>query len=1160
MSKVFDYISINLFKEVGEIKQKTMIISLLLLFVMIVSVSATFAANNDTMAVDNEITEDILTTEIDDSSDELSDGESNVVTKDNFGNYFDEHGTLTSDAEELVFEGDFSELSVSAITIYTDHPVKFTGNDATFKNVQFQIFQGDVSISGFNIITDENNEHTRLIYITGADDILSNIVLSNNKINFIAPENEEGYAIFAGFDGTMGGYPVSNLQIINNDITYIGDTNGTGINNVIHIAGDDKEEFEPASGIIIERNYFDIQMPEVDINWILDPDSYSYIGAHMTEGIVFYYCEDVKFINNKIDFKYTKSTGSAGTIYVVSAYNNMFSGELGSKIEIKGNEITAVGNYSIYAVHVDNVEDFSIENNLLDISADYYYANGVNVEGPSSEGSVANNTIYVSAPTSVYGIYTWQMMGGISDVSYINNTIVADSYLACGMEIGQPDLIVINNEITAKGNYTYGIAASIRPTTDKAIIENNIITCLGNNEGFGSGDPILKTGSAAISTLGNVEIKSNKLNSTCIGIVSVDDGEVILSGNDINVNVVGNPDNYAVKVTEIGKLIMTDNTITFNGKTDGEKTVTNAMYVFDTEGEVSNNTFNIVLPSSEIVFGPEPLYEETILSEGIVFDYVNNLLFKDNKVDLSYGDVIGDYDTLRGIDVSNSANVSIVNNDITAVGNKYMYALKLGGDNFTIANNDIFATSNGYSNGINLEGSSSGKIDNNNISAVSPDSSYPIYVGMVSQNINATIINNDVIGQAYYVVGIEVGGDNTLIENNSIDIKGNHTIGIGAYVNKLTVNNNNITSDASNMGNIHVWDNCGTNTTGIKVLKGNSTITNNDIRTTGDYTIDLVGNNATITDNYLVSKSVGDKSIINATNAVISGSSPKLKSILTAVDLYTVYDAGDIFYVSLVDEDGNPIANATIFLSFGADLLNETTDAKGVAAFLVDEWPVDDYTVDISYKGNATYGPKDIKGFISIDKGVANIVAPKSVNVLLTAVKKGEYYTIKLTNDNGFELAGEKVSITFNGKTQTFTTDALGVVKFKLSATKAGTQNLVVKFDSNDNYVAEPLTAIVKINKEATKLTAKAKKFKAKVKTKKYTVTLKDSKGKAIKKAKVTIKVKGKTFKAKTNAKGKAIFKIKKLNKKGTYKATVKFAGNSLYNAVSKKVKITVKK
>ena len=58
---------------------------------------------------------------------------------------------------------------------------------------------------------------------------------------------------------------------------------------------------------------------------------------------------------------------------------------------------------------------------------------------------------------------------------------------------------------------------------------------------------------------------------------------------------------------------------------------------------------------------------------------------------------------------------------------------------------------------------------------------------------------------------------------------------------------------------------------------------------------------------------------------------------------------------------------------------------------------------------------------------------------------------------------------------------------------------------------------------------------------------------------KLTLKVKGKTYKAYTNSKGKATFKITKLKKKGTFKATIKFAGDGNLNKVSKKVKIKVK-
>lgn len=67
---------------------------------------------------------------------------------------------------------------------------------------------------------------------------------------------------------------------------------------------------------------------------------------------------------------------------------------------------------------------------------------------------------------------------------------------------------------------------------------------------------------------------------------------------------------------------------------------------------------------------------------------------------------------------------------------------------------------------------------------------------------------------------------------------------------------------------------------------------------------------------------------------------------------------------------------------------------------------------------------------------------------------------------------------------------------------------------------------------------------------------MKNSKNKAMKNAKVTLKVNGKTYVAKTNSKGKATFKITKLTKKGTYKAVVSYKGRDYYKKATKNVEI----
>lgn len=173
-------------------------------------------------------------------------------------------------------------------------------------------------------------------------------------------------------------------------------------------------------------------------------------------------------------------------------------------------------------------------------------------------------------------------------------------------------------------------------------------------------------------------------------------------------------------------------------------------------------------------------------------------------------------------------------------------------------------------------------------------------------------------------------------------------------------------------------------------------------------------------------------------------------------------------------------------------------------------------------------------------------------------------YSITLKDGSGNAISGETITFTLNGKKIGSSKTGLnGVATIKLTASilktaKAGTKKLVIKANSA-KFTSPTKTVNVIINKEKTKITAKNAVFKKQKKVKKYAIVLKNSKNKAIKKVKVTLKVNGKTYKAKTNSKGKAIFKINKLTKKSKFKAKIRFAGNNNYKPTTKTVKITVK-
>ena len=176
---------------------------------------------------------------------------------------------------------------------------------------------------------------------------------------------------------------------------------------------------------------------------------------------------------------------------------------------------------------------------------------------------------------------------------------------------------------------------------------------------------------------------------------------------------------------------------------------------------------------------------------------------------------------------------------------------------------------------------------------------------------------------------------------------------------------------------------------------------------------------------------------------------------------------------------------------------------------------------------------------------------------------------ISFADIKGAAIAGRTFQVIVNGETTNVTTDNNGVATFAFKYDAAGSYYVTFSFLGDVDYKASTGSAKITVNakpvppapvvKKATKITAKKKTFKVKTKTKKYTITLKAGSA-AVKKVTVTLKVKGKIYKATTSTKGKATFKIKNLKKKGTYKATIKFAGDKNYKATSKKVSIKVKK
>ena len=282
--------------------------------------------------------------------------------------------------------------------------------------------------------------------------------------------------------------------------------------------------------------------------------------------------------------------------------------------------------------------------------------------------------------------------------------------------------------------------------------------------------------------------------------------------------------------------------------------------------------------------------------------------------------------------------------------------------------------------------------------------------------------------------------------------------------------------------------------------------------------------------------SVGSEAIVNP---VIK---PVVDNTIFSDDLTVYYGENSQFTARFLYPWGDPLANVNVTFTINENNFTVLSDENGVAK-LNASFDCGVYDIIIT---------NPVSGQININTLLINKVDSRiSVSNVSTVYNGGKYLVIDLNGCDG------NVSVVLNGKTISKVSEN-GIVKIPITLSPK-TYIAQIAFDGDVNHRPSAATAKIVVTKATPKLTAKVATFKVKVKTKKYSITLKDNKNRALKKVKLSLKIKNKTYKATTDTKGKATFKITKLTKKGKYTAKVAFAGNTYYNKLSKSVKITVK-
>jgi hypothetical protein len=287
---------------------------------------------------------------------------------------------------------------------------------------------------------------------------------------------------------------------------------------------------------------------------------------------------------------------------------------------------------------------------------------------------------------------------------------------------------------------------------------------------------------------------------------------------------------------------------------------------------------------------------------------------------------------------------------------------------------------------------------------------------------------------------------------------------------------------------------------------------------------------------------------------------------ITSPSLKVAYGSSKKAAVKVVGSNKKPFSDVYLLLKIFTGKKYKAyelcTNSKGIDTYKVPKLAPGKHKVVVSLADINNWGlyAKSVTSYITVAKAAVKIKA----NKLSTTYKSGKHFTAKIIYSKTKKAAGGvkvnlKVYTGKKAKTVTLTSNSKGIIKYSSSKLGVGNHKVVLKLKSNKKVKASSKTSSIKVSRADLKLSAPSAIHIYK-KAGKFTVTVKNkASGKAVKGMKVTFKIKGKKYTAKTNSKGKASFSTKSLGK-GKHKVAITVKGNSKFKKASAKSSVKILK
>ena len=637
----------------------------------------------------------------------------------------------------------------------------------------------------------------------------------------------------------------------------------------------------------------------------------------------------------------------------------------------------------------------------------------------------------------------------------------------------------------------------------------------------------------------NVTVDGFNFKGARSGITVLNAENVQILNNNLTVDGLNDSSNVCIKILNSDNVLLDNNTVTFSVETND--TYLNAVIVAENSDNLimGGNIINALLPARSVNWTSGEVY-----SQGVFLNGCDNAVLENNTIGIKSNGQISTYDTIYAVNIKGD-NATLTDNAIGAIEAPYGYALVITGENFNINNNILAALENAtYACAVEVDGVSSGIIDSNIIHTVANASAYGIYTANWAGDVKVNITNNYIGANANSPFALSLTGSEVLVENNTILSLGNYTTGIASAVGNITINNNTITANGSNVGTPLGYDSMGIETTGIHIVSGHATVTNNNVTTTGEFAVDLEGTGQ-VTDNYLIADEYTGDASVNFTpdqSTMVKNNTPAmLRAVISAENIVMYYKNGTRYVVTLTDQDGNPLAKKTVILTINNVTYTRTTKDDGTASLAIN-LDSGNYTASASYVGESGYTNASITNNITVLTTIYG-------NDLVKMFRNGTQYYATFLDLQGNLLVDTNVTFNINGVMYTRTTNQNGTAKLNINL-EPGTYILTAINPVNGEMHSNNVTVLPTIGSSDL-----VKYYKNESQ---YIVTLYGADGKAVGAGEsVTFNINGVFYTRTTNELGQAKLNINL--EAGNYTITAEYKGCRVSNNIEVKSVLTAK-